>query len=262
MSAAYEFRKIYLDCLEPDGAVTVVYQNVVRLAGAWIARRSVERYAPDGARAVVDLPPPAVSDWERPWGADDGVRIEVVHGAWAPPPPPVGDALDWRVAVGRGEVALRWPGGAARGRGYVDRVRITVPTRRLGLRTLAWGRVHLPDRTVVFERLSTAAGARWDVGFDWRVGEAAPRPLAGPVTLGADGEGTVPLDDGPLALVPVRILHQGDAFDPERVPRAMDRWFCRTLGGPTHETRWFGAARHGDRAASALYERVTFGSGA
>jgi hypothetical protein len=259
MSAAYEFRKIYLDCIEPDGAVTVAYQSWVRLAGAWIARRSVERYGPDGVRAVVDLLRPAVEAWDRAWGVEEGVRVEVVQGAWAPPPPPTG-ALDWRVAVARGEVALRWPGGAACGRGYADRVRITVPTRLLGLATLVWGRVHLEDRTVVFEHLTTAGGARWDVGFDWRVGETAPRALAGPVTLAADGVGSVSLDDGPLTVAPARVLHQGDAFDPERVPRAMDRWFCRTLGGPTHETRWLGVARHGERTATALYERVIFGA--
>lgn len=260
MSAAYEFRKIYLDCVEPDGAVTVVYQSWVRLAGVWIARRSVERYGPDGVRSVVDLAPAAVEMWDRACGADEGIWVEVVQGAWAPPCPPT-RALDWRVAVARGEVALKWPGGAARGRGYADRVRITVPTRLLGLATLVWGRVHLEDRTVVFEHLTTVDGARWDVGLDWRVGERAPRALVGPVTLGTDGVGRVPLDDGPLTFAPARVLHQGDAFDPERVPRALDRWFCRTLGGPTHETRWLGVARHGERAATALYERVTFGAG-
>lgn len=71
MSAAYEFRKIYLDCVEPDAAVSVVYQSWVRLAGVWIARRSVERYGPDGVRSVVDLAPAAVEMWDRACGADE-----------------------------------------------------------------------------------------------------------------------------------------------------------------------------------------------
>ena len=87
MSAAYEFRKIYLDCVEPDGAVSVVYQSWVRLAGVGIARRSVERYGPDGVRSVVDLAPAAVEMWDRACGADEGIWVEVVQGAWAPPCP-------------------------------------------------------------------------------------------------------------------------------------------------------------------------------
>jgi hypothetical protein len=258
MSAAYEFRKIYLDCITPAGEVVVLYLNWVRLAGAWIARRSLERYAPDGTRTVIDLPPPSPGVWDAPL-ADPCLRLEGLHGAWSPPPPPTGPALSWSVAHARANVALTWDGGAAEGLGYVDRVRLTRPTRLVGLSTLGWGRVHLPDRTVVFERLTTTDGAVWDVGFDWRLGADAPRPLAGPVALGEDGAGAVPLDDGVLSLAPARVLHQGDAFDPDRVPRAMDRWFCRTLGGPTHETRWLSTAAHGGHVAPALVERVRFG---
>jgi hypothetical protein len=84
----------------------------------------------------------------------------------------------------------------------------------------------------------------------------------GPVRLDADGRGVIPLSGQSLELTPDRVLHDGNAFDPERVPRVVDRVACEALGGRTTETRWLGRARLGDLVAPCLYERVRFGQSA
>lgn len=273
MSQAYEFRKLYADIVDESGSVAVLYLNYVRLAGIWTGRASVELYTPDGQRRLMHATEPAaligadtaLTDIPGEVSLPDGVfrlELEPALGAWQPARPPPADALHWRVKAARTRARARWPGGELSGIGYVDWVQITKPTRLLGLDELLWGRAHLPDRTVVFEHLTTVAGDRWDVGIDWRLDEAEPRTLAGPVHLDADGHGVIPLSGRSLELTPDRVLHDGDAFNPERVPRAVDRVACDMLGGRTTETRWLGRARLGAVVAPCLYERVRFGGSA
>jgi hypothetical protein len=270
VSQVYEFRKLYADVVDDRGSVAVLYLTYVRLAGIWTGRASVELHTPDGKRmlmhatepaALID-PDAALTDVPREVSLPDGVfrlELEPTLGAWQPARPPPADALQWRVKAARTRAVARWPGGELSGIGYVDWVHITKPTRLLGLHELLWGRAHLPDRTVVFEHLTTVRGDRWDVGIEWRLDEAAPRTLSGPVRLDAGGRGVIPLTGQSLELAPDRVLHDGNAFDPERVPRLVDRVACEALGGRTTETRWLGRARLGRVVAPCLYERVRFG---
>jgi len=273
VSQAYEFRKLYADIVDQSGRVAVLYLTYVRLAGIWSGRASVELYTPDGQRTVMHATEPAplldpdaaLIEMPREVPLPEGVfriELEPTLGVWKPERPPPADALHWQVKAARTEARARWPGGELRGIGYVDWVQITKPTRLLGLHELHWGRVHLPDRTVVFEHLTTVGGDRWDVGIDWRLDEAAPRMLAGPARLDASGHGMIPLSDLSLELTPDRVLHDGNAFDPERIPRVVDRMACEALGGRTTETRWLGRARLGAVVAPCLYERVRFGGSA
>lgn len=269
MSAAYEYRKIYADCVTPDGDVCVLYLNYVRMAGIWTARASVELYSPDGHRQLVhgtgspelvdaDTPVDALPlDVEVP-GGRFRMTLEPELGEWRPPPSPV-PALTWCVKAVRTRARVEWNDRTWDGTGYVDFVQLTRPTRLLGLRNLRWGRVHLPDRTVVIEHIDTTQLEHWDVGVDWRVGEARPRALHAPARLDDDGHGAVGLRTGTLTLQPLRVLHEGNAFDAERVPRRIDRWACEAIGGPTHEVRWYGTARLNGDAAPALWEAVRFG---
>lgn len=270
MSTAYEYRKVYADCVTPEGEVCVLYLHYVRIAGVWTARASVERYHADGQRELVHgtgspaLVGPDSALADVPLDLDVGGQrfrmvLEPELGPWQPAVPPPPDALTWRVLAVRTRAHVQWGEFELRGTGYVDYVQITRPTRQLGLHHLRWGRVHLPDRTVVLEHLDLRDGRTWDVGVDWRLGESTPRDLTGPATVDGHGRGTVPLDDGAVELVPERVLHDGNAFDPERVPRRIDRWACEVLGGPTHETRWLGEGHLGKAHRMALYEAVTFG---
>lgn len=273
MSKAYEFRKLYADVVDDSGRVAVLYLTYVRLAGVWSGRASVELYTPDGQRTLMHATEPAalidtnaaLTDIPSEVSLPNGVfrlELEPALGAWQPARPPPADALHWHVMAARTGALARWPGGELSGVGYVDWVHITKPTRLLGLHELLWGRAHLPDRTVVFEHLTTVGGNQWDVGIEWHLDESAPRKLAGPVRLDAGGHGLIPLSGESLKLTPDRVLHDGDAFDPERVPRVVDRLACEMLGGRTTETRWLGRAHLGGVVAPCLYERVRFGQSA
>lgn len=271
MSPTYEYRKLYADLVDAAGEVLVLYVHQVCFAGVWSTRASVERYAADGQRHLVHgAGPSALLDAGAGVGAlptrltlDDGtaftLTFEPILGGWAPSVPPPVPALGWTVLTVRSEANASMGGRSWRGVGYADLVRITRPTRLIGLRGLRWGHVHFRHRTLVFEHVTTVDGRTWDTGVDWATGESAPRELAGPNAVDADGAGVVPTAGGEMVLRPSRVLHAGDAFDAERVPRAFDRAACRVFGGPTVESRWVGEGRLGDEVAPALYEVVGFG---
>lgn len=267
---AYDFRKVYADLVTPAGDVVVVYLNEVHLAGVRSTRSSAERYGPDGARTVfhgvADLPPltpeTALGSLVVPLAHGRiTMTLEVEHGAWQPSTPSPVDPLHWWVLAARTRATLTWPDGRVdEGVGYVDWVEITTPTRLLGFRELWWGRAHLPDRTVVFEGLDRGDAPGWWVAAEVDAGGPTERPPR----LGLDerGAGPVTLGGRTLILTPERVLHDGDAFDPERIPRWLDRQACQAFGGPTWETRRFGRARLGDAEGPALWERVRFGEAA
>jgi len=152
------------------------------------------------------------------------LELEPVLGAWEPARPPPADALHWSVKAARTVARARWPGGELSGIGYVDWVHIEKPTRLLGLEELHWGRAHLPDRTVVFEHLTTVGGDRWDVGIEWRLDEAAPRTLVSPVRLGADGHGVIALSGQPLVLgvQSLRVALMPNEYDASKLELAYD----------------------------------------
>ncbi|MBW2256266.1 MAG: hypothetical protein JRI25_16950 [Deltaproteobacteria bacterium] len=63
------------------------------------------------------------------------------------------------------------------------------------------------------------------------------------------------------------MLHAGDAFDAERVPRLVDRMVAAAVGGKTVETRWFAEATlqgpgREPVLGTALHEWVRFGAAA
>ena len=273
MSAAYEYRKVYADLITEAGEVLVVYLNYVKVAGVWTARAGVERYQPDGQRVLSHaLEPPAMIDVTT-LGAEWTLALELSEGpfellvrprlgGWRPPIPPPAAGLGWNVAVARSEARARLAGREIAGDGYVDYVRIGRPTRLLHLRGLVWGRVHLRDRTIIFEHLETEDGERWSTGVSWRLGQPGPEPIVTTPRLGQDGRGSLELDCGTQVLGPRCLLHDGDAFDAERVPSRLDRWFCELVGGATRERRWLGEATLGGDTATALYESVRFGKAA
>jgi hypothetical protein len=269
----YGFRKIYADLVTDDGTVCVAYLSWVRLARRWRGMGGVELYHPDGQREILHATaePPLV-DEATPVGAIPFVlqvgeaRFELEyatdHGAWTPEPDcPIG-ALRWRVKQAQGRGTARWTGcdrPPLEGRGYVDWVQIDRPTRLLGFRELRWGRVHLPDRTVIVEGLAAKGGVDWRPGLDWTFGEA---PVTGEARFDLDdGAGRVTVVGGgePIDLEPIRVLHDGDAFDPARIPSRIERALCVAVGGPTFETRWIARARSGGQEGWALHERVRFG---
>jgi len=88
---------------------------------------------------------------------------------------------------------------------------------------------------------------------------AAPERASAVSAVDEDGRGRVELAGTTIALEPQRVLHAGDAYGPDRIPRTLDRLVTRAIGGATSETRWLGRATDAaepGRSGWAVYERV------
>jgi hypothetical protein len=298
MDSGFSFRKVYADLVADSGEVVVLYLNELVVAGIATRRASLERYAPDGRRTLIHgtVPPrvdagTALGDLVVQHG-DQVWRLEVAveHGGWTPSTPCPAKPLHWQVLAARTRARLTGQGlvpvgsgpagsaGTLEGLGYVDWVELHRPTRLLHLHTLQWGRFHLPDATLIVEDLTLGDGQRWQIAAEVRPYEVIEHfPDA---DLGPDG--VVRIDDRTLVLQG-DLLHHGDAFDPERVPRWLDRQVCH-LASPAWESRWRGTARWSQQTGqggvlpsgsgrpgsgqggvlpsgcgSGVWERVTFG---
>ncbi len=274
----YEFRKIYIDCVTPGGVVCVVYFTWVRFFQRWHGHAGAEIYWPDGERDLVHASAtPSVWDPERGLdqlpvslpakGGELRLEISAVQGAWSPKVRSPCPELSWQVLALRCGVDVSFPGpkGARRvhGKGYADYVRLTRATRKLGLRSLRWGRAHLPGHALAFTSLELISGERWRVG----VHQADGLPAMSYGKLSSElqaGTGQVRLGTGGrvLLLEAERQLHAGSAFDAERVPNLLHRQVCLAVGGATEERRWKASARlrgARDKEGSALHEIVWFG---
>ncbi len=272
----YEFRKVYLDLITDSGEVCVLYLTWVQLFGRWHAQASLEVYA-EGKRSVVhcvDAPP--MVDPRR--GLDQlpaaltvpGGRLELevesMHAGWDPVAPCPVPQLEWSVGALRTQATIRIEDkqGSRRysGTGYLDFVRLTEHTRKLGLRSLRWGRAHMFERSLAYTDLELEDDRRWFVGVTQLHGR--PAKSYGNLSFKLeDGAGMVRFGTGGQVLRFKRpeLMHDGPAFGPERVPSWLHRQVCGYVGGPTYEKRWRAEARvdHSHGAGSGLHEIVWFG---
>lgn len=273
----FEFRKVYLDLITEQGEVCVLYLSWVRFFQRWHAQASLEIYEPGGERTVVHaLDTPPLVDPER--GLDQlpvaltipGGKLELevrtIHDAWAPAVPSPVPELKWSIGALRTHttIALNTDTGVRtyRGDGYLDFVTLTRATRRLGLRSLRWGRAHMFECSLAFTALDLQDGRRWFVGVTQLHGRPARSYGNLNVEL-SDGAGMVRFGTGGqiLRMENPALLHAGSAFDPVRIPNLLHRQVCLAVGGPHHEQRWHCEARvdasHG--TGRALHEIVWFG---
>jgi hypothetical protein len=270
----YRLEKVYADVIAEDRTVCVGYWTVSELLGRLLLQGMVELFSADGRHEVVrarptPMPPSLLAGQKGPLRLKlpEGVmtwEFDATHGGTAPTR--ICRSLDWSVELARARVTARWPEVTGRptlrGVGYADRVRLTRLPRRLGLSSLRWGRVHLPDETLVFTRARFRSGHDWSEAIRWSDGS---RRLA--VTLveivDLDERVLVEMPGRSLMLTPVRVLRRGPAIDSGRFPNAIGRLGVRALAGPTRETRWLARAVRSGRQSEgegwAIHERVLFG---
>lgn len=275
---SFRFRKLYADVVGDDGTVCIVYVSWLVAWGLRARYAAVELYAPDGRREILRArraprlePERVASDLRLHIDLAEGpfcLRFEPEAGPWAPAPADGMRGLRWSVLCARAQAVAVWPRGGREplhGVGYADAVALDRAPRRLGLRRLEWGRVHLGDESVVFTRLSTRRGLAWGRAARWHRGAWEARETD--VTLHPDPRGlAVSLADGGAAptrlhLRPVRTLHDGPAFDAERIRSPLTRALAVRFAGRAAETRWLSrSARDGEERApgTALHERVHF----
>ncbi len=271
---SFRFKKLYADCVTDDGTVCVVYVAWLDVFGARSTHAGLELYSPDGRREVIRAR--ALSHHVDA----DGVTIELdvpggpfvleqrsVHGAWVPSGGPPHENLQWSVVTARAETVGRFTSDPSRpvlrGLGYADWVDIGRPTRRLGLRLLQWGRVHLPDSTVVFNIVGFKSRGSWIRGAEWS--DDGPREVGELAIVGADDavnvltmparrstEGTTSID-----IERARTLHAGDPIDAERFPGVVERVLSGVITGPADEDRRLGRARSSREGRAAPGGRCT-----
>jgi hypothetical protein len=268
---------LYADVVLADGQVVVVYLAWLDCAGIHSAAATIERYAPDGTRAVLHAldPPPPLDPDALPGRLSIGLatatgafQIEYSNGSasWAPAGAPEG--LCWRVLRARAEAVVTWTGTQDtrlwQGEGYIDWVDLSRPPRLLRLRALAWGRAHWSDEAAAYTTVVLASGRRWTRAARWRSGALAEtledvkleHAAAGGLLAAAGNNTWLRLGSG-------RVLHQGAGLDRERFPRLSERIGARLLTGTIDETRWLcpviTPAPDG-RTSCAIHEVVHFGS--
>ncbi len=273
----FEFRKVYLDLITDQGQVCVLYLSWVRFFQRWHAQASVEIYEPGGKRTIVHaLSAPQPVDPERgldqlpvaltiPGGTLE-LEVKPVHEAWTPAVASPVPELNWSVGALRTStcITLTTDQGVRkfRGEGYIDFVTLTRPTRKLGLRSLRWGRAHMFERSLCFTALELQDGRHWFVGVTQMHGRPA-RSYGNLSVKLEDGCGQVRFGTGGqvLRFDKPTVLHAGSAFDAERIPSPLHRQVCLLVGGPHEERRWLCQARvdgsHG--TGHALHEVVWFG---
>ncbi len=271
---SFRFQKLYADLVGEDGTVCITYLAWLDVLGSRSTYAGLELYSPDGSREVLRARPRShVVD-------DTGIEIELevpggtfrlrqrsLHHAWVPSGRTAHPAIDWSVVTARAESEgdlrtdarrSRW-----RGTGYADWVEVRRPTRMLGLGLLQWGRLHLPDETIVFNGVRLRSGQQWKRVARWSA--AGAQEEADFAVRHADGAMMLVLpsaDPRPVHVVDGRTLHSGDPIDPQRFPGIFERTLSSVITGRALEDRQVGRARRpGARASGwAVYETVRFGA--
>ena len=197
--------KWYLDAVGDDGSVFLGYSARLRWNLLRIHYTSILTSGPAGEtsrRWLVPCPSPVAADGEIRWRS----RRIGVNGVWRSRASAVCRELAatdrghirWNCLQPASEAELGLRGHAdLRGRGYVERLEMTLPPGDLRIRELRWGRFSSGDESLVW--------------IDWR----GPAPLTVVVRNGRSGtEGRVAddglaLDDGQLRFSGSRVLREG-----------------------------------------------------
>jgi hypothetical protein len=161
----FRLTKWYMDCMEPGGRVAIAYWASLSWRSVGLTWSSVARYDPDrpvqrssalGRSAEPSLDGRRLA-WREP-GIEAAVDAEVLQTGLSIQLFALGaGSVEWTCAAPAAEVSVRGPGDATvQGRGYVERLVMTLPPWRLPIRELRWG------------RWIAAQSARSLVWIDWR----------------------------------------------------------------------------------------------
>jgi hypothetical protein len=259
------YRKLYADVVADDGTVCIVYATWLKVLGFFQHAAGYEIYGPGGERIVVHAIGPASVHAQ----GTDGVALRFPTSlgpfilscrATAPTTPidhrPIG-GLSWRVLVGSGDAEARGIAGPQRrmcGRGYSDWISFGRSPRRMGIGRVQWGRAHVGTRSIVFNRVTMASGATWQTTWDGQEWSTDLQLIEKEGRLAEVHAGT-----HVVAVDAVRVLHQGDALDRERMPHRSQRAVARALAGPIREVRLLSKAALEGAAGVALHEDVRLG---
>ena len=163
----FRFEKLYADLVTDDGTVCVAYIAWLDVLGARSSHAGFELYARRASRVVRAKNWTLRADNET---SSSSSKFRAVRLSFDRAPrtgrgflgPSAHPSLRWSVRSARAAADAQWNGDPKRPRlrgiGYADWVELKRPTRSLGLQHLRWGRMHLPDKTVVFNEVRFRSG--------------------------------------------------------------------------------------------------------
>lgn len=282
MPKLYTFQKLYGDLVTDDGTAVIVYIAWLHLLGIPFKMAAVTIYRPDGLReryrATHSYEP---SDFTKPreplqleLQLPDGT-FSIRYVDFLP-----GDSdqialeekLSYRcvLSCGRATARLVKDNGARsfHGMGYMDYVELYRPARTLGLKRLEWGRMHFPERTVLYTSLELEKEGPLRLlsvtRKDRQTGRSDRFSLSWDQMRECFELRSELMPDETIRLHPVRILHRGAAIDKRLFPGILERGLFRFITGPAAETRWLSRAEMNGRSPRAesgwaLHEQVAFG---
>lgn len=249
----FELVKWYLDCITPDGDVSVVYAGELRCGMVRLSYSSVLESCGDRIKIRHSLRPnaaPVQAGEHLSWN-HDGLKLK---GDWHASAAPWREtiysteqgSIEWSCLQPKSEVCLN----DRRGLGYAERIRMNLAPWRLPLKTLRWGHFASPEASVVW--------------IDW-IGPESHRLILRNGTLHSTTQVTddhVSWDDGTrLDLDRSLVLRDGALSNiaASAIPCIRDAFPARFL--QTHETKWRSQAiLHSPASASvtgwALHEKV------
>jgi hypothetical protein len=168
----FRLTKWYVDCLDAGGRVAIAYWVSLRYRTLGFAWSSVAVYEPDrpvrrtsalGRAAEPRLDGRSLT-WRDP-AIETAVEAEVLQAGTSVQLFARGaGSVEWTCAAPAADVSLRAPGGAlVRGRGYAERLVLTLPPWQLPIRELRWGRWIATEarRSLVWIDWRGPASATW-----------------------------------------------------------------------------------------------------
>jgi hypothetical protein len=253
----FSLSKWYMDCVTDDGDALIVYRAVL----SW--RRLRFHYsstlwfpaagAPETRTSIRPSPDPVLSPESLAWQSESlGFSAKWTGGTGAVSQTLFENdrgAVRWSCLLAQSDVCARLGDRSLRGRGYVERLDMTLPPWRLPIRELRWGRFIDPHNAVVW--------------IDW----AGPYPLRrvfynGRLLEQADvTDHAVSAANLALQLREPRVLRSGRIAgilnDVPGLSRLLPRQ-VRTM----HEVKWLSRGTLTSAAGAegwAIHERVTWG---
>lgn len=255
--ASFAFTKWYIDCLDREGRLVIVYWTSLdwrRLRLTWHSVIRCVPGAPVRARSsVAPCPPPTQSANTIHWGSsrlDCDIQLDGVgHGI---APQRLADGLTWSCAAPGARTTVRLGDSIFRGTGYAELIELRVPPWQLGIEQLRWGRWIGDD---------AATSLVW---IEWNADKSNRWVFIGNQRAKTAGisEAAVFADDATLTLdAPTVVIDRGLGHTINRIPalRAVaPRWL---VGGREERRTRAGTLRRGaiEMHGTAVDEIVEFG---
>jgi hypothetical protein len=170
-SDGFALTKWYLDCVDPAGRAAVAYWAALSWRGLSLLWQNVTRYDPGRTpvehSSLARVGPPVRDGEMLTWHSEPlGCSVELRPRRPALEVRLLGDdrgAVDWRCETGGTDATFQVGGERLTGRGYAERLVLTLPPWRIPIRELRWGRwiARDADRSVVWIDWRGSHPATW-----------------------------------------------------------------------------------------------------